>query len=255
MSGSVLGKLISKSLPINGLFSAITVSIVMLFLLTMLRLPVSLSNCTVGAFIGAALATGTEIKVSSLVEILVSWVVIPFACAIISFFIYEAAVNLEKSGSLVSIVRANRLFLVAVVFFLSFMLGANNLGLIQSFAAEGTHDPLLLDVFELFIFGFAALGVVLFGRMMAQVVSDRIVGLSQIKTFAAVLAAAIVILVLTTFSIPVSLTQVIIGGMLGAGVSRRPWAVNTREIAFLITGWALVTIASGGLGFLLTRLA
>lgn len=253
MLGSVLGRVVSKSLPTNGLYSAITVSIVMLFLLTLLRLPVSLSNCTVGAFVGAALATTTEIRVPSLIAIIGSWIVIPFACGITSFLIYELAVNLEKPRSLVSIVRANRLILVVVVFFLSFMLGANNLGLIQSFAMEGTQNPLLLGVFQLLIFSFAALGVVLFGRTMAEVVGDRIVGLGQIKTFAAMLAAAIMILVLTVFSIPVSLTQVIIGGMLGAGVSRRPWAVNTREIGFLITGWALVTLASAVLGFLLTR--
>jgi len=253
MSGSILGKLVSRSLPTTGLFSAILISTIVLFLLTILKLPVSLSNCTVGAFVGVALATGTAVKASSLIEIVGSWLIVPFVCAILSFLIYGLAVNLEKSRSLASIVRANRIFLVIVVFFLSFMLGANNLGLIQSFAVVGTHNPVVLALFELFIFGFAALGVILFGRTMAQVISEKIVGLSQIKTFAAVLAAAIVILVLTISSIPVSLTQVIIGGMVGAGVSRRPWSVNSREIGELITGWALITIISAGLAFLLTR--
>ena len=53
-------------------------------------------------------------------------------------------------------------------------------------------------------------------------VGDKIVGLSQMKTLSAMLASAIVTAVLTVFSVPVSLTQVVIGGMLGAGLSRRP---------------------------------
>jgi len=255
MSGSILGKLVSKTLPTTDLFSAIIVSTVMLLVLTLLNLPVSLSNSTVGAFIGVALASSTAIKVSALVEIFASWVVVPFACAVLSFGVYEIASRFEQNRPLVSAIRANRIALVIVVFFVSFMLGANNLGLIQSFAAAGTTNTLALDLLELLLFGSSAIGIFLFGKKLAGIVGDKIVGLSQIKTFAAMLSAATVIMVLTALSIPVSLTQVIIGGMLGAGMTRRPWAINSREIRVLILGWTLVTLVSAGLGFLVSRLA
>ncbi|HYB03930.1 MAG TPA: inorganic phosphate transporter [Nitrososphaerales archaeon] len=249
MAMSILGKLVSKSLPTAGLFSAIVVSVLMLLVLTLFKLPVSLSNCTVGAFVGAALARGTLIKFPVLVEIVGSWIVVPFGCALLSFALYELVVRVEQSRSLVSVVRANRLILAATVFFVSFMLGGNNLGVIESLAVVGSSNGLIPDLFELLLFGSATLGIVLFGKMLAAVVGDKIVGLSQIKTFAAILAAAIIILVLTFLSIPVSLTQVIIGGMLGAGVTRRPWVVNTREIGILIAGWAGVTLVSAGLAY------
>lgn len=252
MSSSIVGKLVSSSLPTSALYSAIAVTVLMLFLLTLLKLPVSLSNCTVGSFVGVALASKTEIKGSSLVEIISSWIVVPFACAIVSFAIYEVVTRAEGPRSLVSIVRANRLLLISVVFFVSFVLGANNLGVIQSFATIGSSSSLQLDLVELFLFGAAALGMILFGKMLAAVVSEKIVGLSQIKTFAAMLAASLIILLLTILAIPVSLTQVIIGGMLGAGISRRPWAVNTREIGILIVGWALVTVGCAALGYVLS---
>jgi inorganic phosphate transporter, PiT family len=254
MDGSILGKLVSKTLPTSALFSAIAVSVVLLLVLTILRLPVSLSNCTVGAFVGAALASGTKINATSLVEILGSWVVIPFICAFVSFAVYEIMIRVEKAKSLVTIIRANRIAVIIVVFFVSFVLGANNLGLIQSLAISETKNSMALTLLELALFGSAALGIVLFGKLLAKVVSDKIVGLSMIKTFAAMLGAALIIFVLTALSIPVSLTQVIIGGMLGAGITRRPWAVNTREIGILITGWALVTLATAGLGYLVTSL-
>ncbi len=75
------------------------------------------------------------------------------------------------------------------------MLGANNLGVIQSLAMVGTRNSLTLDFFELFLFGSAAIGIILFGKSLAKVVSDKIVGLSQTKTFAAMLAATIVIMI------------------------------------------------------------
>jgi inorganic phosphate transporter, PiT family len=249
MTMSILGKLVAKSLPTTGLFSAIVVSVLMLLVLTLLKLPVSLSNCTVGAFVGAALARGTQVKFPALLEIVGSWIVVPFGCALLSFALYELVIRIEQSKSLISVVRANRLILAVTVFFVSFMLGGNNLGMIESLAMVGSSSALTLDIFELFLFGAAALGIILFGKMLAAVVGDKIVGLSQIKTFAAMLSAAIVILILTFFSIPVSLTQVIIGGMLGAGVSRQPWVVNSREIGILIAGWAAVTIVSAGLSY------
>ena len=63
------------------------------------------------------------------------------------------------------------------------------------------------------------------------------------------LGSAIVASLFTALSVPVSLTQVVIGGMLGAGVAHRPSIVNTRELFALILGWAIVTIVSAGLTF------
>jgi inorganic phosphate transporter, PiT family len=254
MSGSILGKLVSRTLPGTGILSAIFVSVLMLFILTLLKLPVSLSNCTVGAFVGAALATHSGINTASIIEIVGSWIVVPFVCALLSFVLYEIAHRVERSRSLVSIVRANRIVLALTVFFVSFMLGANNLGLIESFAPAGTSNISIVYVIALLIGVSSALGIATFGKKLAAVVGEKIVGLSQMKTFAAMLSAAIIILFLTAFSIPVSLTQVIIGGMLGAGISRRPWAINSREIGILISGWALVTLVCAGLGYVIASI-
>ena len=92
----------------------------------------------------------------------------------------------------------------------------------------------------------AALGTMIFGKGLSGVISEKIVGLSQIKTLSAMLATTMVSALLTSLSIPVSLTQVIIGGMVGAGISQRPSVVNKRDITILVSGWTLVTIVSAG---------
>jgi len=254
MSSSVLGNLVSADMPGIALVSGILVSLTMLLLLTLLRLPVSLSNCVVGAFVGAALATNTQIKIPFLIEVLGSWIAAPFICALMALLVYALVIRVERFESLVTVVETNRFFLLVVVFFVSFTLGANNIGLIQSFVRNELPPEWTLVAIEIAVLLAAALGTVMFGKMISRVISDRIVGLSQIKTLSAMLASAVVTAILTSFSIPVSLTQVVIGGMLGAGISQRPSLVNTREIIILVSGWALVTIVSAGLGFIVSMI-
>jgi phosphate/sulfate permease len=252
MSSSIVGKLVSSSVPNTAILAGVIASVTLLILLTILRLPVSLSNCTVGAFVGAALASQSSINGAFLVEIVASWIAAPFLCALVTVLTYEIVVELESTHALSKVSLINRILLVVAVFYVSFTLGANNIGVIVSFAKNYTlgGSSILL---ELAIFLTTAFGMVLFGKSIAKVVGDKIVGLSQIKTLSAMLGSAIITTLFTVLSVPVSLTQVIIGGMLGAGVAHRPSIVNNRELASLIAGWALVTVVSMGLGFGLAR--
>jgi inorganic phosphate transporter, PiT family len=241
MSSSILGKLVSSNLPETAVVAGLTASVALLTFLTLLHIPVSLSNCTVGAFVGSALAAGSTVKLSSLLEILGSWVAIPFLGAVVAVAVYELIIKLEANGALTTIVFFNRLLLIAAVFFVSFALGANNIGLIVSFSKVQSLSTLYDAALDFAVFATSALGMVLFGKKIAQVVGDKLVGLSQIKTLAAMIAAAAITFAFTTVSIPVSLTQVIVGGMLGAGLARKPSLVNTRELGSRI--WVVLCAA------------
>jgi phosphate/sulfate permease len=248
MSSSVIGKLVSTSIPSSAILAGVVVSVALLILLTILRLPVSLSNCVVGAFVGSALASQSTINASFLIEIVVSWIVAPFLCALVTVIAYEIVVKLESRLALSAVTFVNRILLVIAVFYVSFTLGANNIGLIVSFARNNSLFGSNF-ILEVSIFLATAFGMVLFGKSIAKVVGDKIVGLSQIKTLSAMLGSAIITTLLTALSVPVSLTQVVIGGMLGAGVAHRPSIMNTRELFTLILGWAIVTVVSAGLAF------
>ena len=231
-----------------AIVAGVIVSVVLLILLTVFRLPVSLSNCVVGSFLGAALASQASVHTTFLIEIVVSWLAAPFLCAVVTILAYEIVVRLESRFALSTISLVNRMLLVVAVFYVSFTLGANNIGLIVSFARNNSVAGSNI-ILELSIFLTTSLGMILFGKSIAKVVGDKIVVLSQIKTLSAMLGSAIVASLFTAMSVPVSLTQVVIGGMLGAGVAHRPSIVNTRELFTLILGWAIVTIVSAGLAF------
>lgn len=253
MSSSIVGKLVSTSIPNSAILAGVVASVALLILLTIFRLPVSLSNCTVGAFAGAGLASQSSINGVFLTEIVASWIAAPFLCALVTVIAYELVTELESGLSLIRVSMINRVLLVIAVFYVSFTLGANNIGVIVSFARNYTLGDSGV-ILELAIFLATAFGMILFGKSIAKVVGDKIVGLSQIKTLSAMLGSALITTLFTALSVPVSLTQVIIGGMLGAGVAHRPSIVNTRELSTLVGGWAIVTIVSMGVGFGLAHL-
>jgi phosphate/sulfate permease len=249
MTRSIFGKLVASDMPSNAVVAAVAVSIGLLILLTMFRLPVSLSNCSVGSFIGAALASSTGIKGYFVVEITVSWFAAPLLCAVVTPLVYYIVVRLENGSSLVSVSLLNRVLLLSSVFYVSFALGANNVGMMVSLSQTRSDSYFYL---EIAIFIATSLGMILFGKSIAKVVGDKIVGLSQVKTLSAMLGSALITTIFTILSVPLSLTQVIIGAMLGAGAVQRPSIINKMELSIMILGWALVTLASAGLAYLLT---
>ena len=199
MSSSIIGKLVSTSISSSAIFAAVIVSVALLILLTVFRLPVSLSNCVVGSFLGAALASQTPINVGFLIMVVSSWLVAPFLCAIIAIIAYGVVVKLENSLALSTVSTVNRMLLVIAVFYVSFTLGANNIGLIVSFAKNNFSGSSML--LEVSIFLTTALGMILFGKSIAKVVGDKIVGLSQVKTLAAMLGSAIITSLFTALSV------------------------------------------------------
>ncbi len=244
MNQSILGKLILTSIGGTQILIGAIVSLVLFLLLTLTKIPVSLSNCVVGSFVGVALAGNAVISSGSLIEIIASWLIAPFFCAGVAILIYEVAIRSERSISLPTVSWINRLVLFGSVFYVAYALGANNVGMILSFVTHvntsfSTSEKIGVEVV---IYLGIALGTVLFGKSIAKVVGERIVALSQIKTLAAMLGTAFVTWVLTQFSIPVSLTQVVVGGMLGAGAAKGPTVVNNREVMTMIWRWSAVTI-------------
>ena len=249
MSSSIVGRLVDLNISDVAIIAGLVSTISLLIVLTLLRLPVSLSNCAVGSFVGAALASGSSINGAFFVEVLGSWIAAPFLCALITSVAYVLVVRFETKSSLITATTVNRMLLIVSVFYVAFALGANNIGLIVSLAKPGSFQSFAL--LEMSVFISTALGMVLFGKSIAKVVGDKIVGLSQIKTLSAMLGSAIVTTIFTALAVPVSLTQVVIGGMLGAGVARRPSIVNSRELMSLTLGWTMVTVTSAGLAFAL----
>ncbi len=250
MTHSVIGGLVAGPLTNQELASALIVSLLLFLALTVLEIPVSLSNCVVGAFCGVSISGSTTISSGFLVVIIGSWLIAPFLCMGVAVAIYEIVATSVRSVSLPTTSWANRILLIIAVFYVSYSLGANNGGMIVSFIANSASmSSFVLSVIGISIYAAIAAGTILFGKTIARVVGNKIVQLNELKTVSALLSAAFVTWIFTQISIPLSFTQVVIGGMLGAGIARGPTIVNRSELFSMIWHWIAVTILSSSLSY------
>jgi len=90
------------------------------------------------------------------------------------------------------------------------------------------------------------LGLLMYGRKIIATVGTKITALTPSRAFAATLSAAITIIVSTSFGIPVSATQTLVGAILGVGLARGIGALNLNVIRNILMSW-IVTLPAASL--------
>ena len=81
------------------------------------------------------------------------------------------------------------------------------------------------------------LGLIFYGRRVIETVGNRITALTPSRAFAVTLSASSSVILLTSFGIPVSATQTLVGAVLGVGLARGIAALNIVVIRNILTSW------------------
>ncbi|MFQ5920436.1 MAG: inorganic phosphate transporter, partial [Nitrososphaerales archaeon] len=137
-------------------------------------------------------------------------------------------------------------------FYTAYSLGANNLGLLYGVSLQ---DSALSEMLLLVFLPVAAfLGVIKSGRT-SRFVSEGIVGHSPATIFSSLLVGAVLVWILTQAAIPVSLSQLLIGGLIGVNLYRKPKVYNKNALLLLVSSWVGVTALSFGAAYALQVLA
>ncbi len=89
-------------------------------------------------------------------------------------------------------------------------------------------------------------GLALYGYRVMATIGKHITELTPSSGFAAELAAATTVVVASGFSLPVSTTHTLVGGVLGVGLARGISALNLRMVGTIFLSW-LVTLPAGAL--------
>ncbi|MCH7741953.1 MAG: inorganic phosphate transporter [Proteobacteria bacterium] len=87
-------------------------------------------------------------------------------------------------------------------------------------------------------------GLTLYGYRVMRTIGTAITELTPSSGFAAELAAATTVVFASAFSLPVSTTHTLVGGVLGVGLARGLSALNLRVVATIFVSW-MVTLPAG----------
>lgn len=247
----VLDGRILPSLSTSALLVSLISSLLVMAIVTGLHLPLSLSQVTVGAGWGIALATGVVVGGTYSIEVMASWILSP-ALAFLGASIIETAV-LALGQKIKDIFSLNRLYANLTLiagFYAAYTLGANTLGVVVGLFPASIADPPFLSL----IFSASTVaGIIFLSRGTVRSVSDNLVGLNPSTAVSAQFGGALSVHLFTQLAMPVSISQVVVGGMEGAASVKRMAITNKRLLQQILAGWTIGPISGAIVSFLLIK--
>jgi len=225
-------------------------------LATIYGFPVSTTQSIIGAFAGAGLAMrfageNAYINTNLFGGIVLAWLLCPFLSGFAAYISYRIiAIFLHRVRDMIRLKHIfSDLALISAVF-TAFMIGSNDggnlVGAVVSITG-GQFGSLALVMVGVGI----AVGALTFSRNVIECVGCKIVTMSPIIAFTAQFGASLVIFafnILFPFfripALPVSSTQAIVGGIIGAGLARGSRSLNTRTISGMVISWILTPVMS-----------
>ena len=94
--------------------------------------------------------------------------------------------------------------------------------------------------------GGIVLGLATMGYRVMRTIGEKITPLTPTKGFCATLAAAATVVIASRTGLPVSTTQIAVGGVIGVGMARGIGAIDLRVVGGVFVSW-LITLPVGGL--------
>ena len=225
-------------------------------LATFFRVPVSTSQAIVGGVAGTGIGIvgmqSAYFKTGVLLKIFGAWIISPALTMILAFLLYLALGRLLRNVS--SVVWSKTLAIAVVVSaaYVSFSLGANDVGnaigpLLSKFPDKGLWLALLGGV-------AMAVGAITFGARVTDTVGKSITSLDYGGALAAQLSAAFGVHVFSMLGIPVSTSQAVVGGVIGVGLTKGVQAVSGGKIRTIFLGWVITPACAAIFAALVYRL-
>jgi len=248
---NVLGGQILPALSTSGLIVILLAGLSVMVIVNFFRLPLSLSQVLVGAGWGLALAAGTQVASAYSILILLSWVLSPALGFFLSAIIESVVLKLSRRAK--DVLALNRMYANLTLiagFYAAYTLGANTLGLVVGLLSSNVGDRLYMS---LALFAATTVGILFLSKGTVRSVADNLVGLNPSTALSAQFGGAMSVHVFTQLGLPVSISQVVIGGMSGAASVKHMSITNRRIIQQVIAGWTIGPVAGIVLSFLLMK--
>ena len=243
-------------LPDRAILAALLSAGVFVTLATFARVPVSTSQAVVGGVAGAGLgivgANAAYFQLGTLLRIFGAWVVSPLLTMVLAFALYYLLGLLLRRLHSISWSRALALLVLCSAAYVSYSLGANDVGnaigpLLSKYPDKGVWLALLGGV-------AMAVGAITFGSRVTDTVGKSITPLDYGGALAAQFAAAFGVHFFAMAGIPVSTSQAVVGGVVGVGLTKGARAVSGKKVATIFLGWVITPACAALFAALVYRL-
>ena len=178
-----------------------------------------------------------------LFAIAMAWIVTPIGAAFfaITFYkIFGTALRRVKAPA-----KLDTIFAFAVVIsgcYVAYVMGANDVGTAMGAVYAAGREQLTGNlVQQLALLGAVgvAVGSLTYSRRVMETVGTGITELGPMTAFVAQLGAALTVHLFTQWGFPVSTSQAIVGGVIGAGLTKGMATVRRGKIAKIALMWVV----------------
>ncbi len=210
-------------------------------ILNQFGLPVSSSQAVVGAIMGIGLLNG-NIDWFVVMKIFICWITTPLGAALLGYVLYGIVARFfRRIRSIVVQDITLKVLAILIGILGSFALGANNVANITgTFVGSISVDEAAL------IGGLSiAAGAIIFSKKVMYTVGKRIVSLEAFSSVVAILAQSLTVLIYAYIGVPVSVSQAIVGAVVGVGLARGSRNFDGRLIRRILLGWLQTPLIAG----------
>jgi len=210
-------------------------------LLAQFGISVSITQGIIGAITAAGLMAG-EINRDILFQIILGWILTPVGGIILGLLFYKTLKPFfNKIKSLFVQQMVIRILSIVVGIYGSYALGANNFAVVVGpFFSYQSHSILI------FIGALSmSCGAIIYSKRITNTVGKKITILDPVGVIVAMFAQSTTVWIYSLVGVPVSVSQAIVGGVIGVGLAGRSHLVSWRTMLKMITGWIFTPVISG----------
>ncbi len=276
LGGAGATETLTKLGPVNTVAGAFMVALAaaaaVYMVLRRVALPVSTPQAIVGAIVGWNLFARQPTDLTTLGQIVLSWIfsLVLAAALAASLFLGLASLLRRVPVHLLRQDAITRGALIVVGAFAAYSLGANNVAnvmgvFVSALPVKSLNLPIVGEVTgaeQLFFVGGLAIavGFYTYSRRVIERVTTTVSEISPLAALVVVLAESLVLFLFSSQSleavlarhnlprlplVPVSATQAFIGAMMGIGLVKGIQTVRFRVLAEIVAGWIVAPMIAG----------
>jgi len=269
-ASQTLGKLGSVN-ALGGSFIAALSAGVTVYWMTKFGLPVSTSQTIIGSIVGWNIFSDSHTDISSLIEIVSTWIICPLlsACIAALLFILVKIVLRKISIGLIRFDGYTRLALILAGAFGAYSLGANNISnVVGVFLPVAPFSEInfgldysISSAQQLFLLGgiAIAIGVFTYSKRVMMTVGTQLMTLTPLAAWVAVMSHSIVLFLFASEElevflanhslptiplVPVSSSQAVVGAVIGIGMLQGGREIQWSRVYSIVRGWTVSPLLS-----------